>query len=315
MFVAGSKVPMRDPTLRAGLRPGMARAALVGAVAIPAGWAIARWFGTGNGPLYAVVLASSSAAMVLPALAGVTGSLGGSPSFLVQVAVADVAAIVAVPLVVDPARAGYAARGVLAVGAAALLAFAFLRWAERSGWRKRVHRVSEDHEYVVELRVALGLLFTLAAVATAERISVMVAGFALGLAVARVGEPRRVAKQMFALTEGFAGPLFFIWLGASLNLHDVLDQPSTLGLGLTLGVAAVLVHAVGALTGQPWPLAVLAGAQLGVPVAAVTVAAGAGRLRAGEAAAVLLGAVTTIAVLSVVARPAAERLSHRSVDP
>ncbi|HYO86213.1 MAG TPA: cation:proton antiporter [Dermatophilaceae bacterium] len=316
MFVAGSKVPMRDSALRAGLAAGVGRAVLVGAAAAVAGWAIAGWFETGNGPLYAVLLASSSAALVLPMVAATGAPSGSSPSgshppFLVQVAVADVACIVALPLAVDPPGAGRAALGVLAVAAAALLAYAFLRWAETSGWRKRVHRTSQDHEYVLELRVALGLLFTLAAIATAGRVSVMVAGFALGLAVARVGEPKRVAKQMFAITEGFAGPLFFIWLGASLNLHDVLDQPSALALGAVLGVAAVGVHALGVATGQPWSVAVMTCAQLGVPIAAVTVASAAGRLRAGEAAALLLGALVTVAVVTLVARPATEVLGTR----
>ena len=53
----------------------------------------------------------------------------------------------------------------------------------------------------------------------------MLAGFAFGLVVAAIGEPRRLAKQLFALTEGFLGPLFFVWLGASLDVRDLADQP------------------------------------------------------------------------------------------
>jgi hypothetical protein len=44
-------------------------------------------------------------------------------------------------------------------------------------------------------------------------VSIMLAGFCVGLAVAGVGAPRRLARQMFAVTEGFLGPLFFVWLG------------------------------------------------------------------------------------------------------
>ena len=54
----------------------------------------------------------------------------------------------------------------------------------------------------------------MAALAVAVHVSLMLAGFVSGLAVAAVGEPRRVAKQLFAVTEGFFGPLFFVWLGA-----------------------------------------------------------------------------------------------------
>ena len=42
-------------------------------------------------------------------------------------------------------------------------------------------------------------------------VSIMLAGFSFGLAVAGVGEPRRLARQLFAVTEGFLGPLFFVW--------------------------------------------------------------------------------------------------------
>ena len=63
MFVAGSHVPVRDPRLRQGIGPGLARAVLVGVVATAAGLGLAAVFGTGNGAIYAVLMASSSAAM------------------------------------------------------------------------------------------------------------------------------------------------------------------------------------------------------------------------------------------------------------
>ena len=84
--------------------------------------------------------------------------------------------------------------------------------------RQRVHGVSEDRQFAVELRISLTAMFAMAALAVAMHVSLMLAGFAVGLAVAAVGEPRRVAKQLFAVTEGFFGPLFFVWLGAGLQL-------------------------------------------------------------------------------------------------
>src|SRR5204863_17231 len=85
-----------------------------GVASAPLGWLLANVFGTGHAALYAVVMASSSAAVILPILDGV--SLGGPEPLrlLPQVAVADTACIVAVPLVIDPPRAGTAAVGALA---------------------------------------------------------------------------------------------------------------------------------------------------------------------------------------------------------
>ena len=142
-----------------------------------------------------------------------------------------------------------------------------------------------------------------------EFVSILLAGFGFGLAVAAVGEPRRLAKQLFALTEGFAGPLFFVWLGATLNLRALGDDTDLIWLGVGLGVGATLVHLVWALAGQPVPMALLATAQLGVPVAAATVGLQLGVLTAGEASAVMLGAVITIGVV-VLGANLQRRTSH-----
>jgi len=174
--------------------------------------------------------------------------------------------------------------------------FLILRYLERSGLRHRLHRVSEDRKFALELRINLVILFALAALATRTHVSLMLAGFAFGLAVAGIGEPRRLARQLFAVTEGFFGPLFFVWLGASLDLRALVRHPALIALGLALGAGAVLTHSAMRLTGQPAPIAGLTAAQLGVPVAAATIGAQSGLLRPGEPAALLLGALLTIAV-------------------
>jgi Kef-type K+ transport system membrane component KefB len=294
MFVAGSHVPVRDASIRSALPTGVLRAVLVGVLSALAGIAVSAAFGTGHAAMYAVLMASSSAALVLP----IVDSLGlGGPrvlQLLPQVALADAACIVALPLAIDPKHAGRAALGALAVIASAGLLFLVLREIERRGIRKRVHDVSEEREFAVELRVNLVILFALAAVATRTHVSIMLAGFSFGLAIAGIGEPRRLAKQLFALTEGFLGPLFFVWLGASLDLRALGHHRSYILLGAVLGIGAVATHALMALTRQPVPLAILASAQLGVPVAAATVGTQLHLLKPGEPAALILGALLTI---------------------
>jgi Kef-type K+ transport system membrane component KefB len=296
MFVAGSHVPVRDPRLRAGLRRGALRAVLVGVLAAGLGTVLAKAFGTGHPFVYAVLLASSSAALILPLVESL--GLRGDPviELLPQVAIADAACIVALPLAVDPGHAGRAALGALVVLAATGAVFLVLWQAEKRGWRQRVHDVSEERKFALELRINLVILFALAALAAGTHVSVMLAGFAFGLAVAAIGPPRRLARQLFALTEGFLGPVFFVWLGASLDLTALGRHPALIGLGLALGAGAVLTHLATRVTGQPVPFGALAGAQLGVPVAASTIGAQSGLLRPGEPAALLLGALVTIAV-------------------
>lgn len=299
MFVAGSHVPVRNAGLRSGLRAGAWRALAVAVVAVPAAYAVARLFGTGHGALYAVLMASSSAALVL----SITGPLGlGGPKvlqMLPQVALADTACIVALPLAIDPGRAGPAALGTLAVLGSAAVLFVVLRHFERNGVRRRLHQVSEQRGFALELRISLAILFALAALAVRTQVSIMLAGFCFGLVVAAIGEPRRLARQLFAVTEGFLGPLFFVWLGASLDLSGLARRPSFILLGLALGAGAVLVHVTMRLTGQPLPLGALAAAQVGVPVAAATLGTQRGLLLPGEAAALMLGALVTMAVAAL----------------
>ena len=299
MFVAGTHVPMRDPALRPALRLGLLRVAMIAVIAVPVALVVAHGFGTGHTALYVVLMASSSAALVLPIIDSL-GLTGPKVVELVpQVAIADAACIVALPLAIEPSHAGRSALGALAVIGCAGVAFLLLRYVEGNGMRKRAHDISEKRGFALELRVSLAVVFAVAAVATRTHVSVMLAGFSLGVAVTSVGEPRRLARQLFAVTEGFLAPLFFVWLGSSLDLRELGQHPSYILLGVVLGLAAVGCHAVARVTGQPWAVAGLASAQLGVPVAAVTLGTQLRLLKPGEPAALILGALVTIGAAAV----------------
>jgi Kef-type K+ transport system membrane component KefB len=296
MFAAGTQVPLRDNTLLAAVRTGAVRAVAIGAVAAILGVFVSRLFGTGHAALYAVLMASSSAALILPIVHSLR--LGGPivVQLLPQVAIADAACIVALPLAIDPRHAGRAALGSLAVVGCTMVFFVLLRYVEHSGIRKRVHRLSEDRKFALELRISLVILFALAALAVQLRVSVLLAGFGFGVAVAAVGQPRRLARQLFAVTEGFLGPLFFVWLGASLDLRDLGHHPSYILVGIFLGVGAVVAHLSTRAVGQPLAAGGLASAQMGVPVAAATLGTQLHLLRPGEPAALILGALITVGV-------------------
>lgn len=307
MFVAGSHVPVRDQRIRSALGKGVARLAVVSVAAAVVGIAIAGFFGTGQAPLYVVLLASSSAALVLP----IVGSLKiRGPHVLAmtaQVAIADTLAIMALPLALNPSTAGPAALGSLAVVASAAVLFLILRTADKRGLRQRLHKVSEKRKFALELRFQLAVLFALAGLAVWSHVSIMLAGFVFGLAVSAVGEPRRLAHQLFALTEGFLGPLFFLWLGSSLDLRELAATPDMIALGLALGIGAVGVHSITRLLGLPLPLGVLTASQLGVPVAAATIGIQQNLLAPGEPAALVLGALVTMAAATL----ASTRLTPR----
>lgn len=296
MFVAGTHVPVRDPSIRPALKSGVLRAAVIAVIAGILGTATAYATGVHHAPLFAVLIASSSAALILPIVdsLGLKGS--GVVGLLPQIAIADTLCIVALPLAIDPKHAGRAAGGAVAVIGAAAAVYVVLRAVEKAGLRKKVHEVSEERSFAAELRIQLVILFALAALAKSTHVSIMLAGFAFGLGVAAIGEPRRLSKQLFALTEGFLGPLFFVWLGAELNLRELGAHPKMIALGVALGAAATAAHLVPRLLGQAVPYGLLATAQLGVPVAAATIGSQLNVLQPGEASALMLGALISIAV-------------------
>lgn len=301
MFVVGTHVPIRDKKIRAALGSGALRLAVVAASGAAVGIGLAAIFGGGHAALYLVLLASSSAALALPMIGSL--KLSGPPilAMTAQVAMADTLAIIALPLVLNPATAGTAALGSLAVLASAGVVYVMLRRADANGSWRRIHKVSEQRKFAFELRFQLVVLFALAGLAVWSHVSIMLAGFAFGLAVAAVGEPRRLAHQLFAITEGFLGPLFFLWLGASLDLRELAAHPPMIGLGLALGFGAIAVHCVTRFLGQPLSLGVLSASQLGVPVAAATIGIQQDLLAPGEPAALILGALVTMAAATIAA--------------
>ena len=305
MFVVGSHVPVRDIAVRRTFVRGFLAAALVGILGTVAGIGLAELFATGHAALYAVVIASSSAALILPIVGSL--KLGDTAQLIAQVAIADAICIVALPLAIDPARAVTTALGACAVIASAALLFFALRRLDRSGLRTRVHHLSERRKFALELRLNLLVLFGLAALAQFAHVSVLLAGFALGLVMAAIGEPRRLARQLFGLTEGFFGPLFFVWLGASISLSELGRNPGMILLGVCLGAAAILSHLVARIVGQPLLLAVVASGQLGVPIAAAALGTQLHLLQPGEDAALLIGALLTIAATTVAASVRARR--------
>jgi Kef-type K+ transport system membrane component KefB len=309
MFVVGTHVPVRDKTLRSEIPTALLRAVAVGAVAAVVGVVLAQAFGTGHAAVYAVLMASSSAALALPVIDSLR--LEGRPvlSVTTQIAIADATSIVLLPLVINPAQAPRAALGGLAVAGAAVLLYFLLRTATRRGWRTRMHHYSRKRRLALELRLSLITLFTLCALAVTTHVSIMLAGFALGLVVSAIGEPRRLARQLFGITEGFFAPLFFVWLGASLQVRELGEHPLLILLGVGLGLGAIVSHCVGRVFGQPLTLAVLSAAPLGVPVAAATLGTEQHLLAPGEPSALMLGALITVTSTSIAGTLAARRQS------
>jgi Kef-type K+ transport system membrane component KefB len=268
MLTAGIHLPLRDGRLAASLRGGAVLAAIVGVLAVPAGLLAAAIAGTGHAAVYAVVLASGSAAVLLPALEE-TGIAGADVmTVMAQVAIANVVTILLVPIVLQPGRVGHAVLGGTLVAVAVLALFGLARQLSTRDWVQRVRDLSKQRHWALDLRLSLLVLFLLAWIAQKGGASILFAGFAAGLMVAAIGGPKRLSTQMRGVAEGFFMPLYFVVLGAHLDLSGLVSHPAMLALAAALAALNIVIRLIATvLTGRPAAAALAASAQLGVPSA------------------------------------------------
>jgi len=313
MFGAGMHVPIRQPGIERGLRRGLVAAALTGALAVPVGIGISHAVG-GRAAVYALLLASGSAAILLPILEE-QRLLEDAHALTVmaQVGIADVVAIVALPLVMQPAKALRAALGGLAVAAATAAILVVGRALRRRAIVHRFRRASKRRGWALDLRIALAILFSLAWLAARTGTSILIAGFAAGLLVAVIRGPKRLSAQVTGIAAGFFVPLFFVVLGARLDLRAVFQHPTTLELTFLLLAATTALHLVTArITGQSTAAGLAATAQLGLPAGVATLGLQQHVLSAGQAGAIVLAALATIALSSA---GVALLARHRAATP
>jgi Kef-type K+ transport system membrane component KefB len=161
----------------------------------------------------------------------------------------------------------------------------------------RLREMSRQREWALDLRVSLVGLFALAWLAVRFQTGVLVAGFAAGAVVALAGEPRRLVQQLLGLAEGFFVPLFFVSLGARLDVRQLASSRSDLWLTAALAGSAVACHLIAAAVVRlPLAAGMLATAQLGVPTAVAALGLASGSLDQGQAAAVVAASLVLLAV-------------------
>ena len=300
MLTVGMHLPLRDRRLAASMRDGAVLAVIVCVLAVPSGILAASVAGTGQAAIYAVVLASGSAAVLLPAIEE-TGMEGRAVmTVMAQVTIADVITILSVPIVLEPGRVGHAALGAVLVAAAAVALFVLARLLSQGTWVHHVRHLSKKRHWALDLRLSLLALFLLAWLAEKGGTSILVAGFGAGLTVALVGGPKRLSTQMRGVAEGFFIPLFFVVLGARLDLGGLAREPSMLALAGVLVGLNVAIRLLATLSMRGSVASALAScAQLGVPAAVASLGLTAHVLAPVTATAIIISALASLAVCTV----------------
>jgi Kef-type K+ transport system membrane component KefB len=259
------------------------------------------------------VTVSSSAAIALPVI-DETG-LGGA-SVLVAIAwivIADVIATIAVPLVIVPAHAGHAAIGAVIVAALVAALFVVLQILRPSPQIKRIRKEGKRRRWAIDLRFSMLALVTLSFIAQKVGASILIAGFGLGLVVGATGGPKRLSQEVLGLSQGLLVPLFFVLLGAKLDLRALGSSPRAIVLAVVLAAMAVLVHLLASAAIRTRPaIGLLATAQVGVPAAVIALGLSAHSITQAEASAIFCAALVSIGASSL---GAALLRRSRSAEP
>jgi Kef-type K+ transport system membrane component KefB len=300
MFQAGMSVPLRDPGLSQSIGRGTRAALVVAALALGAGLLLSQLAGAGHAAVYAVLVASGSAAVVLPVLQERSLSDPVALTVMAQVTVADIAATVAVPLVLDPSRTGRILAGSAAVAACVLAMLLIARHLRGHAQVHELRMLGRRRHWAIDLRLALIVLFGLAWLTERSGASLLIAGFGSGLMVASIGGPKRLSNEVLGIAGGFFIPLFFVVLGARLDLRGLFSDAELVAFAAVLVALNVLVHVLAArLLRLPRAAGLVATAQLGVPSAIVALGLPLGVLTGPQAAAIVVAALASIAVCSL----------------
>lgn len=300
MFAVGMSVPLREEGLRESLGRGAVTALVVAVIAVGAGLLLSKIGGAGHPAVYAVLIASGSAAVVLPILQerGLVGP--AALAVMAQVTVADIGAMVAVPLVLAPARTGRIVVGSAIVAICVIATLVAARHLRHRAEVQQLRQLGKRRGWAVDLRLALIVLFGLAWLTERSGASLLIAGFGAGLMVAAIGGPKRLSNEVLGIAGGFFIPLFFVVLGARLDLRGLFSDPTLIALAGALAALNVVVHLLAArVVRQPRAAGLVASAQLGVPAALVALGLPEHVLTAPQAAAIVVAALISIVACSI----------------
>lgn len=298
MFTAGTHVDIGSPAIRQGFARGVLALAVVAVTAIPIGLLLDHSLAIGHPALIAVIITGSSAAIAFPIIEE-RKLAGPNVAFLIAwVALANSVTVVIMPLTLakggNPLEAIGGDAAIIAVGVLALFTATRLR---QDGIVGQMRDESLQRGWAWQVRISLVLLLGLSAIAQETGASTLVAGFLGGMILVRLRESDQLALQFTGVANGFFVPLFFVLLGAELNLRAMFTTPSRILLALGLVCAAVVTHVIAArIAGHERFIAtgLAASAQLGMPAAAASLGLTSGLLTPADAAALVAGGVLTL---------------------
>ncbi len=308
MFVAGLETDFGTIYREGGLRKAL----------VVAGASLSLSFAVGAGVSYAAgvhplllgtIFCTTSIGLVLPLVKEVRSSKQFSQVLVGSVVLVDVLSIFLLAFVLGVVEGSVGAEFVygLLVMLTLLLPWILGRRRVRSQIEKKI--VEEAH-FDIEVRIAFAMIFLLAAACNFLGFHAIVGAFIAGLVVSEViPKHAQVEEKLQSFGYGFFIPLFFILVGARVDLPELFSSARDVGILLLIVAAALLSKGIGAgvaarLTGfksrDSLALGAFHGARLSLIIAAAEVSRELGLI--GDS---LFASLVLLAVISATVSPAA----------
>jgi Kef-type K+ transport system membrane component KefB len=301
LFVVGTRLPLINsgsvgsPTARRGVKAAI----ITFAAAIPLAFLVSELTGIHHPAMFALLLGASSTSTIMPILA--ERKIGGDVmnALNIWIPLADIATIVALPLAMGEGNVLSMALGCVLVTVVGTVGYLGIKQFRNSDTGEHYRQLSKERAWALDLRLQQLLLFGLAAIATKFGASVLIAGFVAGMVSTLIGQPKRFENQLTGLAEGLFVPLFFVYIGARIDMRALFGSVANLELLGVIVVAGLIAHLIGArLARLPLSTGLVTAQTMGLPAAVVSLGLSAGVLSAGQAAAIVTAALVTLVACS-----------------
>jgi Kef-type K+ transport system membrane component KefB len=303
LFVVGTKLPIARlyNGINGTAKRGLFAALITLLITAPTlGFALSWHTGVGHPLMFALLCAASSTSTVLPILN--ERKLAGDEisALIVWITITDVATMVLLPLAFGIGNSVMIIMGCVSVcGTGAAVFIILRRWRETESG-KRYRKLSKDREWGFDMSQMFVVLVGLAALAQWFGASILVAGFVAGLTSNLLKQPKRFNKQLTGNAEAIFVPVFFVYVGARINVIDVFTSIANIELALLVVAASLIAHVSAAkLSRLSWSAGLTASQHMGLPTAIVGMGLAEHVLNPGQAAAIILAALLSLAVCMV----------------
>jgi len=212
------------------------------------GIAISSWVGV-NPFLLGTMLCTTSLGLVLPVLRSLNLSKRNSQILLVSVIVVDILSMFILAFVLAALSGALKVRFVYS--ALAIIVIFLIPWIikKRKLRRKFTTKLWKKQYFEMEMRVAFAIIFILAATSIELGFHSIIGAFIAGVLVSEI-LPRATLQEERLQSFGYSFfiPIFFIFVGAKVNLIPVFSNLNNLAILLAIIVIGILAKVVSVAT-------------------------------------------------------------------